>query len=337
MPVYQRGAGFQAVLNNASLPGGRLRLTFNTKIEAEQWLLSSRHALLTGGTPASIIATANGLPSTMGALLKRTEADHWTGMRAERSLVGNAQRVVDMIGEGVAPADVTDNMVRELVAGLKAKGNSTSTINRKLAAVSKMLQHYLDIGGILKMPKMPKLAEGVHRVRYINEEEEKRILRWASEMGLTDFSDFVMLGMDTGLRTRAEHLALHPSNILHSGGKPVAITVHPEQSKSKKPRVIPLTARSQEIITRRSDALFRDFSYPVLRGTWDRMKLALGLEGDDQFIPYILRHTFCSRLVQRGVHLVTVKELAGHSHVTVTMRYAHMSPHNYTDAIKVLE
>jgi integrase len=35
------------------------------------------------------------------------------------------------------------------------------------------------------------------------------------------------------------------------------------------------------------------------------------------------RHTFASRLTRHGADLVTVKELLGHSSVSVTMRYAH--------------
>ncbi len=35
-----------------------------------------------------------------------------------------------------------------------------------------------------------------------------------------------------------------------------------------------------------------------------------------------LRRTFASRLVNRGVDIVTVKELLGHSAITVKMRYA---------------
>lgn len=337
MPIYQRGNSYQAVLNNPALPGGRARVTFGTKAEAEQWLMQGRVAILSGKSPSSVLALASGLPVTMADLLKRVEVDHWQGTKGERTAMINAKQVIDVIGSNVSPADITDQVVRDMIAEFKGAGNSSGTINRKLAALSKMLQHYTEIGGTLRLPKIPKLKEGQHRIRYITEDEEQVMLKWASDMGLDNFHDFVVLGLDTGLRTRTEALALLPSNIMKQSGAPVAITVHPDQAKSKKPRTIPLTQRCKEIIARRSNTLFREFTYSQLRWTWDRMKEDMGLSEDPQFIPYALRHTFCSRLVQRGVHLVTVKELAGHSDVSVTMRYSHLAPHNYTDAIKVLE
>lgn len=39
-----------------------------------------------------------------------------------------------------------------------------------------------------------------------------------------------------------------------------------------------------------------------------------------------LRHTFCTSMVQSGVSLHAVKDLAGHSSITVTEQYAHHAP-----------
>jgi len=48
------------------------------------------------------------------------------------------------------------------------------------------------------------------------------------------------------------------------------------------------------------------------------------------------RHTFCSRLVQAGVHHKIVQEAAGHASIASTMRYAHFAPAQVVDAMEVL-
>jgi integrase len=49
-----------------------------------------------------------------------------------------------------------------------------------------------------------------------------------------------------------------------------------------------------------------------------------------------LRHTFASRLVMAGVDIRTVQELMGHKSITMTMRYAHLSPKHRTEALEKL-
>src|SRR2546422_7577041 len=52
---------------------------------------------------------------------------------------------------------------------------------------------------------------------------------------------------------------------------------------------------------------------------------------------HTLRHTFASRLVSRGVDIVTVQQLLGHSAVTVTMRYTHTNLDSKHAAVAKLE
>ena len=63
----------------------------------------------------------------------------------------------------------------------------------------------------------------------------------------------------------------------------------------------------------------------------------MGLAEDDGFVPHALRHTWASRLIQRGVSLRVVQEWLGHKTITVTMRYAHLSPKSLLAAVSVLE
>jgi integrase len=46
------------------------------------------------------------------------------------------------------------------------------------------------------------------------------------------------------------------------------------------------------------------------------------------------RHTFASHWVLRGGSIATLREVMGHSSVTTTERYAHLSPSKYSDAVR---
>jgi integrase len=52
---------------------------------------------------------------------------------------------------------------------------------------------------------------------------------------------------------------------------------------------------------------------------------------------HTLRHTFASRLLDRGANIVTVQQLLGHSTVTVTMRYTHTNLDSKRNAVAKLE
>jgi integrase len=49
-----------------------------------------------------------------------------------------------------------------------------------------------------------------------------------------------------------------------------------------------------------------------------------------------LRHTFASHLVMKGAKLKEVQELLGHKNISMTMRYAHLSPEHKKNAVGLL-
>jgi integrase len=65
-------------------------------------------------------------------------------------------------------------------------------------------------------------------------------------------------------------------------------------------------------------------------------KAALNEAGIKNYRWHDNRHTFCSRLVQAGVHLKVVQEAAGHASIASTLRYAHFAPSQVVDAMAVL-
>ena len=59
--------------------------------------------------------------------------------------------------------------------------------------------------------------------------------------------------------------------------------------------------------------------------------------GIEDFHFHDLRHTFATRLAQRGVDLYKISKLLGHVNITMTPRYAYHCPESLREGIEVLE
>ncbi|MBY0055142.1 tyrosine-type recombinase/integrase [Brevibacillus agri] len=67
------------------------------------------------------------------------------------------------------------------------------------------------------------------------------------------------------------------------------------------------------LVSQRADKLHKDAVNTLLEG----MEKQLGFK----MYPHKFRHTFCSRLLKKGVPLTTVSKLAGHAHIQTTAHY----------------
>jgi integrase len=73
----------------------------------------------------------------------------------------------------------------------------------------------------------------------------------------------------------------------------------------------------------------------VVRAWMERAQRAASLEVTGKI--HILRHTFCSMLAAAGATPLAIQQLAGHEHITTTMKYMHLSPTNRGVAIALLD
>ena len=70
------------------------------------------------------------------------------------------------------------------------------------------------------------------------------------------------------------------------------------------------------------------FSLSAFRRALDESKIELP-KGQ---AAHVLRHTFASHFMMSGGNILTLQKILGHSSITVTMRYAHLSPDHLNDA-----
>ena len=143
----------------------------------------------------------------------------------------------------------------------------------------------------------------------------------------------------TGLR-REEQFTLSWANVNLEAG-----FIHLPKTKSGKQRMVPISSRVRAILDELKQATPTSpwvFSAPrqpskrlapgnfTSRGPW---KEALKATGITDFHWHDLRHTFGSRLALKGVGMLEIMKLMGHSSLRQTERYAHLSPDHLRDAI----
>jgi integrase len=275
-------------------------------------------------------------------VFERTVAHVWAGTDAERSSKINGSLAVAFFKPDKLVAKIGINEIDAYVDHLIKEGNADSTINRKLSALSTMLKVALDRGIIQSLPKIPRRKEREGRIRFLQpgrsgeRSEEEQLLSHFEHLGKFDHKEAAIILIDTGFRCSE----LWGVEAQHVDQRQRTITLW--KTKNKKARTIPMTERAFQIIERRckehpQGKLFPGSSNDWMRLGWDRVRAIMGKEDDKEFVPHMLRHTCCSRLVQRGVPLIHVQNWMGHKNIQTTMRYAHLAPHDLFSLAQVLE
>jgi integrase/recombinase XerD len=222
---------------------------------------------------------------------------------------------------------VTRFDVQDYIDKLVNDGRSASTIDRIYAAVS-VFATFLDRPNIVKNIRKPKKQQTSQLApKSLNRSDVKQLQRNVernsynsdrsqSVHGLRNIAIVYML-LHAGLRV-SELCALDRKDVELSRGGSVKVI-----GKGNKQRSIPLSSEVrvhlENYLARRDDdpALFlSNYNKRMSVRSVQRM-----LEKYD-IHPHTLRHTFCRTLVEAGVDLATVAQLAGHETIEVTRRYA---------------
>ena len=306
--------------------------TFQRKTDAKKWLQNTESAIREGRH----FKTTEARRHTFEEMIKRYCKD----ILPQKSEVMQTEQYrhlewwKDHLGSHVL-ADITPNAISELrdrlltEIGPKGKCRSPATTVRYLAALSHVYSvatrewEWVTDNPLLKVKK-PKEPKG--RVRFLSDDERKRLLKTARESDNSLLYPVVVLALSTGAR-KMEIMNLTWDDVdLHRG---MAIL---NETKNDERRALPITSHALEILkelskVRRPDTnlLFprSDGQKPIdLKSAWDKAIKEAQIE-DFKF--HDLRHSAASYLAMNGATLAEIAEVLGHKTLTMVKRYAHLS------------
>ena len=247
-------------------------------------------------------------------------------------------------GRGTAPFDwsaVDIDILNRYITDLKErKGYRNATAARKVASVKSFFGFMAENSIIVEDPTesigTPKVGRSLPK--YLTEEEVSRLLDEGYKPGTNEgHRDAVMMELlyATGLRVgELVSLNVGDTNIeesyvrcLGKGSKERIVHLYPKaaqelQNYMKHARSAMLGKRKDEqalFVNHRGERLTRQWVWSVLK----HYASAAGIQSS--ITPHTLRHSFATHLLQNGASLRHVQELLGHSSISTTQVYTHLT------------
>ena len=232
---------------------------------------------------------------------------------------------------------VTEETILEYMEYLREENKKESTISRSLASIRSFYQYLIRVKKIKKDPTMtiesPKISKRTPNI--LTSKEVELLLDQPKDVDLKGTRDKAMLefAYATGMRV-TEMISLDIDDVKLDEGYVVC------RGRSKS-RNIPLGSMSlkalKEYIDDARPYLIRDESEEALfvnvngtrltrQGFWKIVKYykeQAHIEKD--ITPHVLRHSFATHLLQNGADLKAIQTMLGHSDISSTQVYTHVS------------
>ena len=230
---------------------------------------------------------------------------------------------------------ITRPMVNKMMDKLQQEfKNSNAVVNRKMGYLKVVLQE-MEEDGFIEMIKMPKPRPTKNsKVHYLTKDMEAELLQY---LWRVDFEavDIVSCLIDLGCRVN-ELLNLEKRFIDFENNQ---ITFN--DRKNDQAVAVPMTDRVCSTIKSYYrkvgdfDQVF-NINYTQLNAIWQKARKDLGYADKKFYTIHLCRHTCASRLVQKGVPILLVKDWLGHEDIENTMIYAHLAPKALHSVVEVL-
>ncbi|WP_211329880.1 tyrosine-type recombinase/integrase [Marinobacter nauticus] len=204
---------------------------------------------------------------------------------------------------------------------------SAGTCNHEQRYLSSVFSEMVRIGHLKTSPIAPVRQVRVkeREMSFLTIEQCKQLLDECRNSTNHFVWSVAMIRLATGSRW-AEAETLTQSCIV--SGKVIF-----RDTKNGKSRAVPITPSIQEQVLENAlpgpGRLFGPCR-SAFRSAYERCGFST-----PQQLTHILRHTFASHYMMNGGDILTLQRILGHGNITMTMRYAHLSPDHLESAIRL--
>ena len=231
------------------------------------------------------------------------------------------QRLGDPCVDDFTSADWADYRVDRL------RQVKPSTVNHEQRYLSAVLADAVRLGKLKTNPLavVRQIRVADQELAYLSLEQCQQLLVECKASTNPSCYPVALLCLATGARW-GEVEALHRSSIL-----PGKVVYQAATTKSDRTRAVPVDqAILDEVLSCAEPGPGRLFlrCRDAFRSAYRRT----GFQTPQQ-LTHVLRHTFASHFVMGGGDILTLQRILGHANITVTMRYAHLSPSHLAAAV----
>jgi|ERR1035437_141523 integrase len=231
-----------------------------------------------------------------------------------------------ILREGLGNRPAAEITPQELDEWLDRRKVSAATRNRYKAFLSLAYRLGVANGKVKQNParSVRQRRENGARLRFLSREEYGKLCEVIKQRCPEHLAEFVV-SVHTGMRLSEQYTVTWSQVDLDN--RSIRLT----ETKNGSPRTIrldPDAATSIEFLKtperKPSDLVFQaEWTRNDTRGWFLPCLEAAGITG---YVWHSNRHTFCSWLAMRGAGIKEIQEAAGHKTITMSARYAHLSP-----------
>ncbi|MAS88209.1 MAG: integrase [Micavibrio sp.] len=305
--------------------------TFERLTDARRWVQQTEAAIREG----RYFKTSQARKFTLSDAIKRYREEILSHKKASNKNVTNYLDYWDQELGAYALADITPALIvsaRNKFVGSKSRYGRTrgpTTANRYVSALSHVFTiaindwEWLEIHPVRKISKL-KQPRG--RVRFLSDDERKKLLKACKSSENPHLYKIVVMALSTGAR-KMEIVGLKWKDIDLERG---TIILH--ETKNGERRVIPLAGYAHQIMKahykkrdKKCEYVFPSQSkcQPIdIRTAWENALINAKIT-DFRF--HDLRHSAASYLAMNGATLAEIAEVLGHKTLQMVKRYAHLS------------